>query len=162
MLTKIQVHAHASPTEFEVASALRSSISGTLFIGLGDVCFPAQHWGDYVLPTLNWWIENAQRLNFAEQDVKNIFMDGPYTFHLRRSRGRDDLSITLGEGVRRTTGVYTISYRRYLATLRGAAKSVLNELKEFGFRIQGEAAGLQSRLEHLERLEAEIKEHGLK
>jgi hypothetical protein len=54
-----------------------------------------------------------------------------------------------------------ISYARYLAALRGAAKSILNELTELGLSGNPEASTLETRLEHLMQLESHIKGHGL-
>jgi hypothetical protein len=158
---KFKVHARAAPTKLQLENALKSSVSGTLFIEIDDVWFPAHNWGDFVVPVLGWWIENAMRLTLPGIEVKNIFMDGSYTFSLCRSAGSDDVSLTLREDARTIIGQYTISYGRCLATLRGAAKSVLNELKDLEFGGYGEAATLRSRLEHLERLESEVKAHGL-
>jgi hypothetical protein len=159
---RFRVFAHAEPTELQVQNALRSSISGTLFVELDDTCFPARGWGDYVVPVLGWWMENAMRLNLPDSEVKYIVMDGPYEMRMRRATGSDDVTTTLWwNGRKLVDREYVISYGRCLAMLRGAAKSVLNELKELGFRGDGEASTLQSRLEHVVRLESEIKAHGL-
>jgi hypothetical protein len=101
------------------------------------------------------------KLILPDSEAKNIFMDGPYTFSLRRRSGSDEASLTLHEDSRTTSGQFTISYERCLATLRGAAKSVLNELGDLGYGGHGEAETLRSRLEHLVRLESEIKARGL-
>ena len=158
---KFKVHAHLAPTRYELDHDLKSSISGTLFIQAGDVYFPAHGWGDYVIPVLYWWLDNAMRLYLPDSEVKNICMDGPYTFCTRRSAGSDDVLLTLREDARNITGQYTISYGRCLAAFRGAAKSVLNELRDLGVAEQGETLTLRSSLEQLERLESEIKAHGL-
>lgn len=123
--------------------------------------FPSQGWGDYIVPVLGWWMENAMRLLLPDQTVKNIFMDGACWFSLRRTSGSDDVLLVLYEDERNVTGEFTISYTRCLATLRGAAKSVLHELRDMGFSCEGESTVIQSRLEHIIRLEAHLKAHGL-
>jgi hypothetical protein len=138
-----------------------SSVSGYLCIEVGGLYFPSEQWYDYVIPVLYWWLENAMRLHFPDSEVKNIFMDGWYEFRMRRTTGTDDVLLTLYDHGRLTSEPYTVSYKRCLATLRGAAKNVLNELKELGVDEQGEASTLRSRLEHLMRLESEIKARGL-
>jgi YD repeat-containing protein len=78
-----------------------------------------------------------------------------------RRSGSDEVEVTLRENASTMTGRHTISYARYLATLRGAAKIVLKELRNLGYTGGGEAGTLQTRLEHLLRLEAEIRTGGL-
>ena len=158
---RFNVYAHVQPTDSDLAQQLTSSISGTLFIRVGDVYFPGQGWGDYVVPVLDWWTQNVMRLHYPDLEVKNIFMDGSCTFLMRRSAGTDDVLVTLHETERIVMGQYTVGYGRCLAAFRGAVKSVLNELNELGFGGDGEASSLQTRLEHLQRLELEIKAHGL-
>src|SRR5262245_27854214 len=101
------------------------------------------------------------RLHYPDSAVKNIFMDGSCAFVMRRSARSNDVSVTLYEHERAVVGQYTVSYLRCLAAFRGVVKSVLNELRDFGFSGDGEASSLQTRLEHLKRLESEVKVHGL-
>jgi hypothetical protein len=159
--TRITVRADVRPTELQLGSRLQSSVSGHLYLEIGDAFFPAKGWGDYVIPVLARWIENAQRLVLAEQAVANTVMDGTYTFSMLRRSGSDEVEVTLRENASTMTGRHTISYVRYLATLRGAAKIVLKELRNLGYTGGGEAGTLQTRLEHLLRLEAEIRTGGL-
>jgi hypothetical protein len=161
MHVKFTVYAHVSPTPLQMANNLRHSVSGTLFIRLDDIYFPAHGWGDYVVPVLDWWTENVMRIHYPDSEVKNRFMDGSYTFLMRRGAGSDDVLVTLHESERMVVGQYTVSYARCLASFRGAIKSVLNELVDIGFAGDGEASSLQTRLEHVMRLESEIKAHGL-
>jgi len=158
--SKFKVHAHASPTQMDLAMP-RYFMSGRLYIEVDGVYFPTEGWYDYVVPVLCWWIDNAMRLYLPDSEVKNICMDGPYTFYMRRSVGSDEVLLTLREDARSVTGQYTISYKRCLATFRGAAKTVLNELRELGVEEQGETSNLRSSLVQLERLESEIKARGL-
>jgi hypothetical protein len=161
MRARFTLYARVNPTPLEVADGLRSSISGTLFIRMNDTYFPAQGWGDYVVPVLDWWTENVMRIHYPDSEVKNIFMDGSYTFLMRRGAGSDDVLVTLRESERVVLGQYTVSYARCLASFRGAIKSVLKELADFGFTGEGEASSLQTRLEHVKRLESKIRAHGL-
>ena len=160
-LSKIKVHVRVTPTELELANGLRSGVSGRLYVEVEETFFPAQDWGDYVVPVLAWWLESASRLTLAEIDVKNIFMDGAYSFVLRRTQGADDVRISFWDAKRPMLEERTISYRRYLAALRGAAKVAIAELYALGYSGTGEAAELETRLEHLLRLEADLKTRGL-
>ena len=101
------------------------------------------------------------RLYSPDSEVHSICMDGPYTFTMRRSTASDDVLLILREDSRTIVGEYTISYKRCLASFRGAAKSVLNELKALGVEERGEASILRLTLEQVERLESEIKARGL-
>jgi len=160
MQVKFKLHARIQPTPSE-STRIGTALSGLLFIEVDGVYFPARNWGDYVLPVLGWWIENAMRLNLPDSEVKNIFMDGPYAFRLRRSANSDDVRLTFQDGDLVLPGEYTISYKRYLAAHRGAAKGILNEIMDMGLRKSLDVSTLETRLEHLLRLEAEIKAHGL-
>jgi hypothetical protein len=160
MPTKLRVHAHVSPTLLRVAQP-EGDISGRLFIEVDGTYFPGYGWVDLVLPVLSWWIESSMRLFAPGMEVDHTFMDGPYVFSLRRDPGSDNIALFMREGRRVTPQQYTASYARWLASLRGAAKSVINELAVLGFPETGEVSTLKSRLTHIMRLEAEIKAHGL-
>ena len=89
-------------------------------------------------------------------------MDGSYSFRLCRRASSDDVRLTLYRDDAVIPGEYTISYRRLLAEHRGAANSVINEIKAMGLELGSEGSVLATRLEHLMRLEADIKAHGLR
>jgi hypothetical protein len=160
MTSKFKVHAKAMPTQLQLENH-GSSISGLLFIEIDGFYFPGENWGDLVLPVLGWWIENAMRLMLSELDVKNIVMDGPHEFYLRRAAGSDEVSVSFARNGRTLPEHYVVGYSRMLAAFRGAARSILNELKPMGLDDCGDASTLKTRLEHLIRLEATIKAHGL-
>ncbi len=160
MQVKFKLHARVQPTLRE-STMVGSALSGLLFIEVDGFYFPAKNWGDYVLPVLGWWIENLMRLTLPDSEVKNIFMDGPYSFRLRRSGTNDDVHLTFHDGDLILPGEYMISYKRCLAAHRGAAQHVLNEIKEMGLSTSKDISTLETRLDHLLRLEAEITAHGL-
>jgi hypothetical protein len=138
-----------TPSNFQFGG----SISGILFLEIGDIFFPAESWGDYVIPVLNWWMDNIMKIANSPADVKNIFMDGSYFFLMKRTFGTDDVELALFEDDDRPIGSYIVSYRRCLAQLRGAAKSVLNELRGLGLYEKTGAQSLQGYLNQLTRLE---------
>lgn len=160
MRAKLKIHARISPTPLERA-APQGSVSGRLFVEVDGVFFPDHDWFDFVLPVLGWWLEDATRLNSPALEVKSRFMDGPHELHLVRAVGAADVLLTLCKNGRSEPTQYMISYARYLAALRGAARSVLNELTELGWRGAPEASTLETRLDHLMQLESHIKSHGL-
>jgi hypothetical protein len=160
MLAKLKIHSRISPTSLEKTTP-QGSVSGRLFVEIDGLYFPDYDWFDYVLPVLGWWLEDATRLLSPGLEVKSRFMDGPYELGLVRTAGSADVLLTLCKNGRPGPNQYKVSYARYLATLRGAAKSVLNDLAEIGLNSSPEASTLETRLEHLERLESHIKDHGL-
>ncbi|MCC6554439.1 MAG: hypothetical protein IT372_15785 [Polyangiaceae bacterium] len=158
---KFKVHASVSPTQME-RSLMKGGISGSLFVEIDDTFFPARDWYDYILPVLGWWIESAMRLNMPESEAEFRFMDGPHEIRMRRSTGTDDVTVTMWSNGRLVTDrSYIVSYMRTLASIRGAAKSVINDLRAEGFVDHPETSTLQTRLEHLMRLESEVKARGL-
>lgn len=161
MQVKFKLHARIRPTMRERTMG-GTALSGLLFVEVNGLYFPAENWGDYVLPVLGWWLENAIKLNFPDSEVKNIFMDGPYSFRLCRSTGSDTVRLTLYQDDIAIPGEYTISYPRLLAEHRGAAKSVLNEIRSIRLCGKLDSSILETRLEHIIRLEADIKAHGLR
>ena len=160
MRAKLKVHARISPTPLEKATP-QGSVSGRLFVEVDGIHFPEYDWFDFVLPVLGWWLEDATRLNSPGLEVKSRFMDGPHELRLVRAAGAADVLLTLCKNGRPEPTQYVIGYARYLAALRGAARSVLNELTELGLSGNPEASTLETRLEHLMQLESHIKSHGL-
>jgi hypothetical protein len=160
MQVKFQVQASVTPST-EGKAAARGSIPGTLVVRVADTCFPSENWVDLVIPVLGWWLENTMRLVLPDSDVKNVFMDGPYAFHMRRCVGSDDVLLTFSENGRIVSQLYTVSYRRCLASLRGAAKTVLGQVRARGLGNHPDVSTLETRLEHLLRLESDIRAHGL-
>lgn len=160
--SRFRVHASAIPLGDELVRVPGSAISGVLFVEVGDLYFPAQHWGDYVVPVLGWWLDSAMSLSLPDHEARFIVMDGPYAMRMRRAAGTDSVRLTLWRnGQRIDEHDHSISYMRCLAALRGAAKCVLNELRELGYSCDGETGTLQARLEHLLRLEEALKNRGL-
>lgn len=161
MQVKFKLHARIRPTVRERTMG-GAALSGLLFVEVNGLYFPAENWGDYVLPVLGWWLENAIKLNFPDSEVKNIFMDGSYSFRLCRGVDSDTVRLTLYQDDMAMPGEYAISYPRLLAEHRGAAKSVLNEIRSAGLCGGLDGSILKERLEHLIRLENDIKAHGLR
>lgn len=153
--SKFKVYAHALPTPTDLASP-GFSISGRLCIQIDNVYFPTENWYDYVVPVLGWWIDNAMRLYLPESEVTSIVMDGSYEIRMRRAAGADDVRLTLYENGKARPDQYIIGYGRCLAALRGAAKSVLNELKDLGVDERGEIWSLRNTLDQVIRLESQI------
>ncbi len=159
-MRKLKIHARLSPREGP-ERAPRASVSGVLYLEFDGAFFPGENWVDYVLPVLGWWMEGAPRLFQPDQDVKNVFMDGAQAFVLRRVAGSDALAVRLVDGGGAVLDQFTVHYSRYLTGLRGAARSVLREIRDRGLPGSEDVSTLETRLEHLLRLEAEIKRSGL-
>jgi hypothetical protein len=123
--------------------------------------FPHEGAKTYVCVVLCWWMQNAMALMLPESEVKNITMDTASTCRMRRAAGSDDLTVMLYDGNGQPYAQRIVSFKRYLAGLRGAAKSVLNELVTQGLGRRSDADALRHQLQQLESLEADIKQRGL-
>jgi hypothetical protein len=155
MQMKIKVHASISK------DGSASSATGPLYLQVEDDYFPHEGAKTYVIVVLCWWMQNAMALMLAESEVKNITMDTASTCRMRRAAGSDDLTVVLYDGNARPYAQHIVSFKRYLAGLRGAAKSVLNELATRGLDRTSDADALRDQLLQLESLEADIKQRGL-
>jgi len=59
------------------------SITGHIWITIGDWGFPSQGWDDFPVVILSWWIEALLSLSAGENDrARFSFMDGPYFFEI--------------------------------------------------------------------------------
>lgn len=160
MQVKLRVHASITPTQTGPA-AKDTSISGILYLDFAGDFFPAEHWGDYVMPVLESWIDELMKIANSPAEVKGRCMDGPYVFAASRAFGTDDVTFRLLYDDR-PLGSHVVSYRRCLSQLRGAAKSVLNEMKAAGLAGGTTESSLESSLRQLVDLEQQIREHGLR
>jgi hypothetical protein len=74
----------------------RGSIVGRVWLVLDDYTFPERGWSDLVVVVLCWWIE--QLLQVESEDgatMTLLFMDGPYSVHLRAPSEDDVWSVSL-------------------------------------------------------------------
>lgn len=131
---------------------------GVLYLELDGDFFPAKNWSDRVLPVLGWWMENALALSYPGASIRNVFMDGPYVFTTTRVSEEDQLVVSLYGRSGEPLGDRSIQYSRYLASLRGAAKTVLQQARQLGFKDSEDLRTLETRLVHIERLEADSGE----
>lgn len=160
MQVKVRVYARTSPTDVQMRNPTYS-LSGILYLQVDDTFFPYEGAGTYVVENLGFWMESAMILIRPESEIKNIYKDNNCEFYISRAAGSDCMTIRLHDHDGRLMSSRVISYKRYLAALRGAAKSLLNEIDEKGLDGGADTDTLRDRLKHLERLEASIKERGL-
>jgi hypothetical protein len=160
MQVKIRVHAHLRPRE-TVQEGLRHSLTGPLYLEIGDEFFPWEGAGTIVVLVLGSWIDNAMRLVLPDSEVRNKSMDWGDEFHMWRAAGSDDVAVRLYDSYGRPRGDHVVSYRRYLAALRGAAKHLLNEINANALQGHEEGNALREHVLHLQRLEQHIDSRGL-
>ncbi len=158
MSARIRVHATLTPTELQ--RSMGGAISGKLCLQVQDVYLPAANWIDLVVPVLTWWIDSALGLATPDARVVNRFMDGTYQILITRSAGQPTIAITLTNHGRAVAGPFSVPLERYLAALRGAAKSILHEIHREALPHSLDIASLVGALDHLERFEEQIREHG--
>jgi hypothetical protein len=160
MSSKIKIHAAVAPAEKQHPRG--AAVSGTLYLQIGDAYFPTEGWVDLVVPTLGWWMDNALRLSSPDAGVVNRFMDGAYQIRIARPADSMQLLLELTDGKRAVHEPLTVDFARYLAALRGAAKSVLREVRMMGLPLSPDISSMETGLEHLQRLEEQIRIHGVK
>ena len=161
MTSRIRVHAHLrllyTGTEIHA-----HALTGPLYLQIGeDEFFPFEDATTVVAVVLGWWINNAMRLLLPDSAVDNITMDSSASFQTERAAGTDDVTLRLCDSDGRSRGQYVVSYKRYLASLRGAAKSLLHEIEAHSLLGHSDAEPLRDNVTHIERLEERIKTHGL-
>src|SRR6266545_2252608 len=66
----------------------RDSITGTICVAAEGWFFPEEHWSDFPIVVLHWWLQ-AYRDASTRLRATTIcrFMDGPYSFRLISARG---------------------------------------------------------------------------
>jgi hypothetical protein len=79
----------------EVSRSASGAITGTLYLKLGEDCFPDVNWSDFVVVVLEWWCSALERLHRGEPGPLRVpFMDGPFRADLEAlTDGR--LAVTL-------------------------------------------------------------------
>ena len=126
--------------------------TGLLFLQADHDFFPANRWNDFVVVVLNWWIANAISLDETVIEVDNRFMDGPYSYRVRREPGADTVSITfVRDGKYELYKKLEISYKDYLNSLHKGAENFLNEIGNVSNKDIEELRGKLKRLASLER-----------
>lgn len=149
---------HAEVTD-ETFARLRHgrAATGQIFLTIGQQHFPAERWDDFVLALLGAWISNALLFEGFVVEIENRFMDGPWSFRVRREPGAAALTVMGLRGGEVTTPTVQVPVRRYFALLRGAAKSVLNDLRAGGVSEGVDVDDLRRKLRDLIELEARLR-----
>jgi|GEM_PF-2205979 len=61
------------------------NITGEIWLDLDGFAFPAEHWTDFPVVILSWWMDALIPLRLAQSvPAECLFMDGPYSFELSR------------------------------------------------------------------------------
>ena len=133
----------------------KRTATGWIFIEVNGLYFPEHNWDDFVFAVLGAWIHNAMLFERSVVEIENPFMDGPLAFRVRRETGATNVSMSFYRNDEKfIDDIIEIPFRRYLAELRGAAKSVLNEVRARGLADCREAVGFQRDLDALVEFEA--------
>jgi len=155
-MKKFKVWAKATEDTFKCLPTKRT-ITGHLFVQVGDFFFPEKGWDDFVVVVLGWWIENAILLDGPVVEVDNLFMDGPYSFRSRREPGEKTVALTfLRDGQPLIPEKIKVPFRRYLAAIRGGTKDFFNQLGTHGESLDTDTQVLKNQLDKLMKLEAEL------
>ena len=155
-ISKLKIRAHTTSETFERMRAKRS-VTGRIFVEVDGFCFPERDWDDFMIDVLVGWMDNAVLLGRHVVEVDNRFMDGPLSVRISRDIGSDALAVTLYRNDEPfVPQVFHVDLRRYVAELRGAAKSVLGELRKGGEGSAHETVALEHQLKKLAGFEASL------
>ncbi len=67
------------------------SVTGQVFLQGPTGSFPEDHWSDFPVVILCWWIEGLQSVVAGEEcSFQGMFMDGPFAFVVQRGEGGFD------------------------------------------------------------------------
>jgi hypothetical protein len=67
--------------------AASGSITGAIWIQLGDIAFPEQAWNDFAVVILGWWTNEAAALIAGTKTRGEFsFMDGPFSVSIAADR----------------------------------------------------------------------------
>jgi hypothetical protein len=114
-----------------------------------------------MLSVLGGWIDNAMLFRYGVIELANSFMDGPYSFRIRREfqcyLGESTVTIGLYHNDRKVRhGKVEITFRQYLAALRRPAKSVLAKLEKNHIAVGREVEYLRTKLMELQEFEKDM------
>jgi hypothetical protein len=134
---------------FDKDSIQRSSsgqITAKLCLRIGGQYFPDEHWDDFAVVVLQWWLTQAVYMLSGQRDLVLRFMDGPFECRLERL---DDarLSVKLYKSGS-LDGAFdeVFSIESIIAELTRAAEAVLGVCKALGW-TSPETDALQFSLE---------------
>jgi len=160
VLSKFSVYARVSERETEQRDP-RAALSGHLYLRIDEDWFPAKNWVDYVLPVLAQWLQNVTVLYAPDSEVKNRFMDGSMCFAVRRPAASTELTVEFDFGGQRSKSQHQVSVSRYLASLRGAARDVLQQIDARNLPHGPDVVDLASLLQQVLGLEERVAKGAL-
>lgn len=129
-MTVAELHAR------DISRSASGALIGTLYLKLGDRCFPDVAWSDFVVVVLEWWCSALQRLHQGESGPVTVpFMDGPYRVELELlANGRLDVTLLMS-GARHDQEIdrAMIDGNQLTHSVIIAARAALRECRERGW-----------------------------
>jgi hypothetical protein len=120
-----------APNSLEMSP--HGSLTGIITIRAGSACFPDEHWNDFPVVILSWWLKSVPQILSGKTHVWNCTsMDGPFSFHLEQQH--EDTWTLLGLHDGRIKFTATVSCRVFILSLLDAAHQVLRECQERGWQ----------------------------
>ena len=111
--------------------SISGSITGTIYLQIDNIQFPAYKWNDFVVVLLNWWIEALQSVEYKSEKNKSLpfrFMDGPYSFVLHSSIDNHSTVVLYEDNT--ILREYIINIKTFSESLKKASTEILNSLNE--------------------------------
>ncbi len=107
-----------------VRCSATGTVTGAVFVNLGEKSFPEEDWSDLVLAVVRGWIEAVLRLLENQSDTSELmFLDGPFWLQVTRGRSETWVIECLTNRVKpRTECLQETSWRPFVASLVAAAE----------------------------------------
>jgi hypothetical protein len=120
----------------DISCSASGALIGTLYLELGDRCFPDAAWSDFAVVVLEWWCSALERLHQGESGPITVhFMDGPYRVELESlDEGRLDVTLLMS-GARHDQEIdrAMIDRNQLTHSVIAAARAALRQCRERGW-----------------------------
>ena len=74
-----------SPSTFDMSK--HGSVTGVVYVKTGASAFPDDHWSDFVVVVMSWWLPEVTSLQTGSSRTCSCnFMDGPFRFDIEALR----------------------------------------------------------------------------
>jgi len=109
-------------------TSISTQVFSQLYFQINDIFFPTEHWDDFSVIVLNWWLHEASHMHEDSKSTFN-FMDGPYYFEIMLKNNICNIKFIEDRGNKKDEILSTeISYNDYLNILKKSANQLIRNL----------------------------------
>lgn len=130
----------------------RGSVTGKIFLEIGECEFPSHEWNDFVVVIIEWWATALRKLLKETSSQELIdFMDGPYAVEIRSALpGKFVVRGLQGSNRNVEVAVGEVEAMSFIAQFIDCAQDVLDSCREKSFST-GDVETLQVSLNMLRK-----------